>query len=56
LFADAGVEIITPTDAEKAQWEEAFSVIWDEYLEINKDVKDIDEILQYWKDAINATR
>jgi TRAP-type C4-dicarboxylate transport system substrate-binding protein len=55
LFADAGVEIIEPTAAEMAQWEEAFSVIWDEYLEINKDVKDIDKILQYWKDAINKT-
>jgi TRAP-type C4-dicarboxylate transport system substrate-binding protein len=55
LFADAGVDIITPTDAEMAQWEQAFSVIWDEYLEINKDVKDIDKILQYWKDAISKT-
>jgi TRAP-type C4-dicarboxylate transport system substrate-binding protein len=56
LFAGAGVEIITPTAAEMAQWEDAFSVIWDEYLEINKDVKDIDKILKDWKDAINATR
>jgi TRAP-type C4-dicarboxylate transport system substrate-binding protein len=56
LFADAGVDIITPTDAEMAQWEEAFSVIWDEYLEMNKDVKDIDKILQAWKDAIASTQ
>ena len=39
-----------------AQWEEAFALIWDEYLEMNKDVKDIDKILQDWKDAIYATR
>jgi TRAP-type C4-dicarboxylate transport system substrate-binding protein len=56
IWRDAGVEIITPTDAEMAQWIEAFSVIWDEYLEMNKDAKDIDKILQAWKDAIEATR
>jgi len=56
IWKDAGVEIITPTDAEMAKWVEAFSVIWDEYLEINKDVKDIDKILQDWKDAIESTR
>ena len=56
LFADAGVDIIEPTAAEMAQWEAAFSVIWDEYLEMNKDVKDIDKILQDWKDAIEKTR
>ena len=56
IWADAGVEIITPTAAEMAQWEEAFALIWDEYLEMNKDVKDIDKILQDWKDAIYATR
>jgi TRAP-type C4-dicarboxylate transport system substrate-binding protein len=52
LFADTGIPIITPTAEEEALWEEAFEVIWDEYLEINKDVKDIDKILDYWKDAI----
>jgi TRAP-type C4-dicarboxylate transport system substrate-binding protein len=52
LWTDTGIPIITPTAAEEAQWADAFSVIWDEYLEINKDVKDIDKILDYWKSAI----
>ncbi len=56
LWADTGISIITPTAAEIAQWEGAFAAIWDEYLEINKDVKDIDKILNKWKDAIYATR
>jgi TRAP-type C4-dicarboxylate transport system substrate-binding protein len=56
IWRDAGVEIITPTDAEMAEWVAAFSVIWDEYLEMNKDAKDIDKILQAWKDAIEKTR
>jgi TRAP-type C4-dicarboxylate transport system substrate-binding protein len=52
LWADTGIPIITPTAEEKALWEAAFAVIWDEYLEVNKNVKDIDKILDYWKNAI----
>jgi C4-dicarboxylate-binding protein DctP len=52
LWADTGIEIITPTDAELALWEEAFSVIWDEYLETNKNVPGIEEIFNHWKNTI----
>ena len=52
LWKDTGIPTITPTAEELALWEEAFSVIWDEYLEMNKDVSDIEEIFNHWKGAI----
>lgn len=56
LWVDTGIEVITPNAQQIAAWETAYKVIWDQYLEINKDVKDIDKIFDYWKDAIYATR
>jgi TRAP-type C4-dicarboxylate transport system substrate-binding protein len=56
LWKDTGIPIITPTTEELAQWEKAFAVVWNEYLEMNKGVKDIDKIFNYWKDAIYKTR
>ena len=56
LWKDNGIPVVTPTAAEIAEWEAAFQVVWDQYLEVNKDVKDIDKIFKTWKDAIYATR
>ena len=56
IWADAGVEIIDPTAEELAAWQAAFAVIWDEYLEMNEDVKDIDKIFDYWMDAVDSIK
>ena len=52
LWEDTGIPTFTPTADELALWAEVFSVIWDEYLEMNKDVSDIDAIFNHWKGAI----
>jgi C4-dicarboxylate-binding protein DctP len=56
LWEESGIPILEPTKAEITMWEEAFKVIWDEYTEMNKDVPDIQQIFDHWKNAIYKTR
>jgi TRAP-type C4-dicarboxylate transport system substrate-binding protein len=57
-WVDAGVNVIKPTAAEKAEWTAKFQIVWDEYINKNKKagVKDIDAIFNYWKDAVEKAQ
>jgi TRAP-type C4-dicarboxylate transport system substrate-binding protein len=55
-FAKAGVQIYKPTDAEKAAWMDKYKVVWQAYLDRNKDYPDAQAIFDYWKKAVETPR
>jgi TRAP-type transport system periplasmic protein len=55
-FAKAGVQIYTITDQEKKQWMDKYAIIWQNYLDTNKGVKDIQSIFNDWKTAVESPR
>jgi TRAP-type C4-dicarboxylate transport system substrate-binding protein len=55
-FAAAGVQIYTLTDAQKKLWMDKYAIVWQQYLNTNKGVKDIQSIFNDWKNAVEAPR
>jgi TRAP-type C4-dicarboxylate transport system substrate-binding protein len=54
-FAAAGVQIITPTAAEKQLWLDKYAIIWQNYIDKNKaaGVTDVQSIFNDWKTAVD---
>jgi TRAP-type C4-dicarboxylate transport system substrate-binding protein len=58
LWADSGIDVISPTAEEKALWEKEFAVVWQNYIDTNKaaGVSDIEAIFNEWKTLVETAR